>query len=273
MKWIKKSVLGLLLVLVFGWVFLTSLVYQAPVSWLVYQAQQGWLAEQLPVETRQLLLQVNADAFEGHLGKGQANNLQLAGGEVARVEWQLSWWRLLFLNPALQVELGEEPLPWRLKASASPWGIYKLELEAGSLEVVQGLPLAFLGRLEGKVVAHLAVNQKRMECVHLQGDWQGVVRLQSPMSFDLGRVSLQPSCPSEQQLGWQLSSAIQNEHQLELQGQASVESWSFTAQAQVHEEAELAALLRMLGWRVQGPIQEGGLAPGQRLEARGGGRF
>jgi len=86
-------------------------------------------------------------------------------------------------------------------------------------------------------------------------------------------VHLEPQCIGSQQLGWQVTSAISGEHQMQLQGEAGQNSWQFSAQAEVNQNAELAPLLNMLGWRDQGALGASDLAPGRRLEARGGGRF
>ena len=263
MKWVIKSFVSLLLLVIFTWIFLVSLLVQAPAAWLVYQAQQGWLATYVPSDMRSNLDQLDAQAIQGRLGRG----------EMASLSWQLPWWRLALLHPQLEVQMGEQPLPWQLKVALRPTGQLDMQLQAGSLEVLQGLPLAFQGRLEGQVEARLASQQGRLSCQKLSGEWQGVARLESPLQVDLGRILLQPRCASEDTLGWQLESQLQGEHRLHLDGQASLERWSFQAQAEVHEAAPLASLLNMLGWRSQGALREGELAPGQRLEARGGGRF
>lgn len=273
MSWIKKSLLGLLAASVFIWVFLVSLLLQAPAGWLVYQAQQGGLAAYVPADARPFLAQVDAQALQGRLGRGEAHNLQLAGVELAEVSWRLPWWRLALLYPEIQLKLGEPPVPWELSVAMTPTGAARIHLDAGSLESVRGLPVAFQGRLEGRIEANMTWNQGQWACQTLKGRWQGGLRLQSPMQVDLGRVSLEPECPAADALAWRVGSRLEGEHQVELEGQTSGQSWRFTAQAQVHDQAELAPLLNMLGWRHQGAIQEGDVAPGQRLEARGGGRL
>ena len=273
MRHIKKVLFGLVALVVFSWLLMTSLVHQAPVGWLVYQAQQGSLGSDWPAEIRRPLLAIDAQAFQGSLGRGQAHNLHLAGVEVARLDWQVSWWRLATLNPVVKLQVGEEPLPWTMRLAINPAGRVTLDVEAGSLEAVQGLPVAFQGRLEGGLRARLDVAQEGISCQSVSGNWQGVARLHGPMQVDLGRVRLEPSCPAADAIAWQVTSQLTNEHRLDLQGQVNAQRWSFTAEAQVHDEAELAPLLQMLGWRRVGTLQEGELAPGQQLEARGGGRF
>ncbi|WP_404419659.1 type II secretion system protein N [Marinospirillum sp.] len=273
MKFLKKALLVLLLVFLLGWIFLTTLIHQAPMGWLVYQAQQGWISRYLPAQTLQQVKQLDAQAFEGHLGRGQARDLQMAGAEVALVKWQLPWWRLALLQPRLDVQLGEEPLPWQVRLALSPTGSVKLGVEAGSLEVIQGLPVTLQGRLEGQLQAQFQVQEGQLQCLEFQGNWQGVIRLKNPMTVDLGRVGLEPACPAVDELHWHATSTIADEHELELEGQVTTERWSFTGEAWVDETAQMATLLRMLGWRNQSAAREGESAPGQRLEAKGSGRF
>ena len=264
MKLIKQSFLGLLVLVVFSWILLTS---------LIHQAQQGWLSSYLSPQAREQLNRLDAHAFQGYLGRGQARNLQVAGAEVAWVDWQLPWWRLAVLHPVINLQIGEEPLPWQVHLAISPSSRIKVGVEAGSLEVVQGLPVTLEGRLEGLLQARLENRQGQWQCTDLQGNWRGVVRLQNPMTVDLGQISLAPTCPEVDQLHWHATSTIDDKHELELEGRATAERWSFTGDAWVDETAEMATLLRILGWRNQGALREGDQTPGQRLEARGGGRF
>lgn len=275
MKRLYKLLLGSLAGLLLIWIFLVTLIYQTPAAWLVYQAQAGIFSGYLPSEAHKLVQQLDVQAVQGRLGQGRIEALTLQGIDIQELHWSLSPWRLALLHPAIQVQLGAGPLPWKLDLALSPGGSLQLGLEPGSLEVIQGqaLPLALQGRLEGRLNLKASLQQGQLSCQQLDGHWQGVVRLTQPMTIDLGRVQLEPECTSPQQLSWQLTSTISGEHHLNMSGEAGLDAWQFTAQAEVSEKAELGSLLRMLGWRDQGAIRDGELAPGQRLEARGGGRF
>ncbi|WP_114417819.1 type II secretion system protein N [Marinospirillum perlucidum] len=274
MKVVQFILLRLAFVLLCAWIFVVTWIHQAPVPWLLEQAQRGWLASWVPPAQKNLVNQLSPQAFNGTLGAGEASQLSLAGLQLDSVQWQLSWWRLALFWPRLSVHLGDTPLPWVLEATAAPWGS-QVTLQAGSLEVLRGeaLPLALQGRLEGQLRFIPTLGGGVFACQKLEGQWQGRVRVASPLQVDLGEVRLEPGCPQSQQLTWTLAAVKQDAHELHLQGQAEAGRWSFTATAQSAQEAQLGSLLQLLQWRPTRTINQGELAPGQEYEARGSGRF
>lgn len=266
MKKLRTLLLGVLLLLVFSWIFLITFIAKAPAEWLLFQAQSNGLIKQVAWQN-----------VQGDLSKGSAQRLDLPFISLEDVSWNLSIWRLALANPAINLQVGSKELatgslesnqPWHLQASLLPWGSLTANLQAGDLALLRGngLPWAMQGELTGQVSLTTNLAKKEVNCQKLSGNLTGRLKVLQPMPLDLGQVFLQPNCPDSQSLAWLLTAEQAGQHKLTLEGQANVETrrWNFTAQAKLEEEAKLRPTLQMLGWRRdnQGNFQ-----------AKGSGRF
>lgn len=274
MRILRRGLLFLPLALLFCWLLLVALIWQAPVAWLVQQAQSGVLSSYLAPAQRQQLQQVRWQQLDGSLGRGQAVALQLPGMVVSQVQWRVSFWRLLLLWPAAELQLGQEA-PMALRLSALPTGRVKLRLQGGGLDALRGhpLPWALDGQLDGQLHYTARLTPAGPECLGAGGQLTGPLQVLQPLPMNLGEVQLGLNCQPGQLAGWSLLANRAGQHQVSLQGEAGAGQWRFEAGAQVREGAELQGILRLLNWRVQGEVSQGELVPGQVYRATGSGRF
>jgi len=250
MNKLGRLLLGILLLLLFSWVFLVTFIAKTPVEWLLFQAQQGLFGQQVAQSTQQVTWQ----NVQGNLSKGSAQRLDLPFISLEDVSWDLSMWRLTLANPVIYLQVGsDEEQPWRLQASLLPWGSLTANLKAGDLVLLKsnGFPWALKGELAGELNLQAKLQRENLNCHALTGSWQGDLAVLQPMPLSLGQIFLQPSCPDSQTLDWKLTAEQAGEHQINLEGQAKAKThrWNFTAQAQLEEQAKLQPALQMLGWR------------------------
>lgn len=265
MNKLGRLLLGILLLLLFSWVFLVTFIAKTPVEWLLFQAQQGLFGQQVAQSTQQVTWQ----NVQGNLSKGSAQRLDLPFISLEDVSWNLSVWRLALANPVIYLQVGsDEEQAWRLQASLLPWSSLTANLKAGDLALLKsnGFPWALKGELVGELNLQAKLQGENLNCHALTGSWQGDLAVLQPMPLNLGQVFLQPRCPDSQTLDWKLTAEQAGEHQINLEGQANAKThrWNFTAQAKLEEQAKLQSALQMLGWRRD---NQG------NLQAKGSGRF
>lgn len=246
----------LLFPLLLCWLFIVTLVVQAPIGWLAWKAQQHQL---LPAG-------VSWQQLEGRIGKGQVTGLRVQGVELDSLRWSVPSWRLLLVIPRLDVRLISEQQDWLLQLNTSPLGSIKGHLQPGGMDVLRGqpLPISLQGQLQGQLDFAMQLQQGQLTCSDLQGELSGEVQVLQPMDIELGQVSFKPVCRTEQQLEWLFSSELKDQHQLQINGQMAHNTWSFTALADTQENAAITPILQLLQWRAQ---------PGGRYSAQGSGRF
>lgn len=258
-KKLRTFLLGVLFLLIFGWVFLVTFIALAPVEWLLLQTA---------AQAKQP--QITWQKIEGTLAKGSAKRINLPGISLEDVSWNLPIWRLALALPQLNLSLGDEHLAkneaWQLQASLTPWGSLAANLKSGDLALLKsnGLPWALEGALTGELNLQAQLQGQTIHCQALTGSWQGNLKALQPMQLALGQINLQPSCPKVQNLAWLLTAEQAGEHKINLEGQVNPRGWSFSGQAKLEEQAKLRPALQMLGWRRnnQGEFQ-----------GRGSGRF
>src|SRR5690554_7591399 len=109
-KKLRTFLLGVLFLLIFGWVFLVTFIALAPVEWLLLQTA---------AQAKQP--QITWQKIEGTLAKGSAKRINLPGISLEDVSWNLPIWRLALALPQLNLSLGDENLAkneaWQLQAS------------------------------------------------------------------------------------------------------------------------------------------------------------
>lgn len=274
MRLLRRGLMFVPLALLFCWLFVVTLIWQAPVAWLVQQAQSGLLSGYLARAQRQQLQQVRWQQLDGSLGRGQALELQLPGVVISQVEWRVPFWRLLLLWPAAELRLGGLD-PLQVSLSVLPTGSINLKLQGGALDAVRGFPLpwALDGQLDGQLHYRARLTPAGPECLSAGGQLAGPLQVLQPLPMNLGEVQLGLNCQSGQLVSWSLLANRAGQHQVSLQGQAEAGRWRFEAGAEVRDGAELQTILRLLNWRVQGPVGQGELMPGQVYKATGSGRF
>lgn len=271
----RRLLLGSMVLLGWCWVFLVSLVYLAPVEWLVLQARSGVLQVFVPTATQRVLQQTEWQALEGKLGYGRVVQLEVAGQQFQTLQWSIHPVSLLLFRPALRVTVDSRQ-PWLLRVSPAGINGFRLELQAGDLAAVKGkspLPWQLDGDLAGTLQLHGQWLAGRLQCIRLQGQLSGPVRLVQPLSLELGQVGLHVECRDADQLHWALTADQPAAHQVRVEGQLYGNRWQFQAQAAVAEQAELARILQLLNWQRQEAITQGEMAPGQVYQGRGGGQL
>lgn len=274
MRLLRRGLLFLPLALLFCWLLLVALIWQAPVAWLVQQAQSGLLSNTLAPAQRQQLQQIRWQQLDGRLGRGRAVELQLPGVVVSQLEWRVPFWCLLLLWPAAELKLGQDS-PLVLHLNALPTGTVGLRLQGGALDALKGSPLpwALDGQLDGQLYYRMRLTAAGPECLDAGGQLTGPLQVLQPLPMNLGEVQLGLNCQPGQLASWSLLAKRAEQHQVALQGQAEAGRWRFEASAEVRDGAELQSILRLLNWRVQGPVGQGELAPGQVYRATGSGRL
>lgn len=251
------------------WLFIVALVVRAPAEWLLGQAQnQGFLE------------QVSWQDINGSLAAGEIRGLSWSGLQLDNLSWRLSVGRLLLANPSFNFSLGAQELtassqvdsiqPWQLGVSFQPWGKVKVKLVGADLAGLTGnkswlqaqgeLP----GVVEGTINLPALLGQQGGWCQELSGQLQGRVAFGSPMPLNLGQVTLQPSCTSAHLLNWRLTAEVAGEHSIRAEGTVNQQRWTFTATANLEEQAQLRPGLQLLGWQQRGQ---------GNYQARGSGRF
>lgn len=230
--------------LIFSWLFAVALIAFAPAEWLLSQARQQGLVHQ-----------VSWQGLQGTLASGTAESLSVGQVNLANLSWQLSWPRLLVANLNLHLQLGASSQAtenWQANISFMPWGKLNASLQGGELSQVTGTTgmLVGQGMLAGTVTmqGHLK-NFKHLSCTNLNGRLQGKLDFVRPLALQLGEVTLEPSCPKADLFAVNLQAHNAGQHLLDLESKANQQSWSFSGTAKVEPDAQLHAILQMLGWR------------------------
>ena len=260
---------------IFIWLLVILVIWQAPVNWLLQQAQAGILHQFLTTEQQRYIDEIKWQALEGTLGTGQATNLETHLVGFDQLKWNVSFWRLALLWPAVNVTIGESK-PWTVSASLQSNGDFYLTTQGGELEHLYGTSASkwrLAGLLEGAFSLRGRLDNAGFKCIDFNTDVNGVLQILQPMPLDLGVVEIKSNCLADQVINWKTQAKQANQYLFNAEGELTPSHWRLIANAEVKDGHNLHGLLHMLNWPQKPQIEPSELAPSKLYSTNKSGTF